>query len=106
MKTNFYHYPCEPDNDWGFFIDLDLDDVNINNVFLKNHNTDIHDSIYYENTNADIHESINNENTNTNRCELFIAHKQKIDYLTYFTTQLCISGFIIYTYFNTKPRTY
>jgi hypothetical protein len=91
MTTESYHYPYEQDNDseWGFFIYLETDVLNT--IF------DDCESIYYENLNIDDCESTYYENLNTDSCELFNVIKQNIEY---FTVQIYISGFIIYTYFK------
>lgn len=81
MTINLYHYTFDPDdNDWGFFIDLDSDDEVLSNTLFDNYG------------------SIDYENINTDTCDLFNEIQQKIEY---FTTQIYISVFIIYTYFNT-----
>jgi hypothetical protein len=93
MTTESYHYPYEQDNDseWGFFIYLETD------VFLTNTIFDDCESTYYENLIIDDCESTYYENLNTDSCELFNVIKQNIEY---FTVQIYISGFIIYTFFN------
>ena len=124
MTTDLYHYLCEQDNDneWGFFIYLETDNVILSNTLFDNYestyydnlntsfdnyestyydnlNTDSYESSYYENTNTDSCDSTSYENSNTDRCELFNVIKKKIEY---FTIKICISVIIIYRYFNTN----
>ena len=46
MNTKLRDYPFEPDNDWGFFIDLDYDDYEP--AYYRNINADNYETIYYE----------------------------------------------------------
>ena len=46
MNTKLRDYPFEPDNDWGFFIDLDYDDYEP--AYYGNINPDNYETIYYE----------------------------------------------------------
>ena len=118
MNTNLRDYPFEPDNDWGFFIDLDYDDYEpayyecayYETTYYENINSDSSssssDSIYYEST---LYENIETDtsvtihyekiHTDADTCELFNEIKQLFKYVT---TTICISGVIIYNYFITN----
>lgn len=131
MKNDLYYsFEEETDNDWGFFIDLDLETDVYETTFYENIDIDIDiydyktssdvsgrtyyeniysysfDSIYYEPT---LYENIDTESSGTIHYENIHTESDTCSLFNeikqlfkYVTTTICISGVIIYNYFITN----